>query len=411
MHNPQAIRSSLNRRRFLNVVGQVGAATVLAPVGVHQLCAATRDTALAKHRLAAVEFCQIDLTWPRHVGKNSRRDVHGEGPRSTVVVLKTDQGAVGWGAIRGDRKTVEDMQSRAIGKPISELINPATGILSSDLRPLDIALHDLAGVILEQPVWKLLGAGKARPQLIYSGMIYFDDLEPADRPAGVQKVLENAHWDREYGYRHLKVKIGRGGKWMSPDQGLARDIEVMKEIRRALPDCELLVDGNDMFTVETMISFLRGIEDIDLFWIEEPFHETVGEWRKLRAWLDANGRRRTWRADGEASPDREALDELGNDGTVNVWLQDIMDYGFTPWRKLLPELKRRKITTSPHAWGSGINTIYIGHLGAGLGNVLTVEGVTCSQKDVDFGTNKIRNGKLELSSEPGFGLKLRQLSS
>jgi L-alanine-DL-glutamate epimerase-like enolase superfamily enzyme len=174
-----------------------------------------------------------------------------------------------------------------------------------------------------------------------------------------------------------------------------------------LPDCQLLVDGNDMFTFETITGFLRGVEGIDLFWVEEPFHETVADWRKLRAWMEANGRSKTWRADGEASPDPAVLEELGNDLTVNVRLEDVHDYGFTRWRKQLPELQQKKITASPHAWGSGLNTVYIAHLGAGLGNVLTVEGVTCSQKDVEFGGNRIRNGRLEVSSEPGFGLKLK----
>jgi L-alanine-DL-glutamate epimerase-like enolase superfamily enzyme len=371
------------------------------------LGAAPANSELGEHKLAAVEFRQIDLTWPRHVGKNSRRDVHGYGPKPTVVILKTNQGAAGWGMITGSRNDVETLQQKVLGKTVAQLFDPASGILSNDLRPLDIPLHDLAGVILGQPVWRMLGGKTPGPMQVYSGMVYFDDLEPEDKPAGVEKVLENARWDHNNGYRQLKVKIGRGGKWMPAAQGLARDIEVVREIHRALPDCTLLVDGNDMFTVDTIISFLKGIEGIELFWIEEPFHETVADWRKLRSWLGANGRERTWRADGEASPDYKVLDELATDLTVNVRLDDIHGYGFTRWRKLLPELKEKRITSSPHAWGSGLNTVYIGHLGAGLGNVLTVEGVTCSQKDVDFGGNRIRNGLLGLSSKPGFGLQLR----
>lgn len=395
-----------NRRSFLRNIAHTGAAVALAPTLVSSARAASHPD-LEQHKLAAIEFRQIDLTWPRLVGKNSRLDVHGFGPKPTIVILKTDQGATGWGSIIGNVKSVEEIRSQVVGKAVAELFDPASGIRAKHLRPLDIPLHDLAGVILRQPVWRMLGAQKAEPLLIYSGMVYFDDLDPADKPAGIQKVLENARWDYDYGYRHLKVKIGRGGKWMPGQQGLERDMQVIRELHKTLPDATLLVDGNEMFTVDSMIAFLNGVQGIDLFWVEEPFHETLNDWRKLRSWMEANGRARTWRADGEAGNDYPVLEELYKDHTVNVCLYDILSHGFTPWRSLMPELKQKKITSSPHAWGSGLNTIYIGHLGAGLGNVLTVEGVTCSQKDVDFGGNRIRNGKLELSSEPGFGLKLR----
>ena len=90
-------------------------------------------------------------------------------------------------------------------------------------------------------------------------MIYFDDLDPEEQPAGIDKVLENCRWDYDYGYRQFKVKIGRGNKWMSARAGLKRDIDVVNAIGKAFPDVEMLVDGNNGFTVETMIGFLQGI--------------------------------------------------------------------------------------------------------------------------------------------------------
>jgi hypothetical protein len=35
-------------------------------------------------------------------------------------------------------------------------------------------------------------------------------------------------------------------------------------------------------------------------------------------------------------------------------------------------------------------------------------GVTCSHDHVDFGENVIREGKMQVSSKPGFGLALRK---
>ena len=94
-------------------------------------------------------------------------------------------------------------------------------LVRQDLSPyVDLALHDLMGVILDKPVYQLIGANGTKKTPIYSGMIYFDELEPEDNPAGMDKIIENCQWDIDYGYRQLKVKIGRSGMWYPHDEGL-----------------------------------------------------------------------------------------------------------------------------------------------------------------------------------------------
>lgn len=314
---------------------------------------------------------------------------------------------MGWGESHVKPQVLEKLRGQVIGRPVSEIFNPNIGTTLGEAQPLDIALHDLAGVILDQPVWKMLGAEKPHLYPVYSGMVYFDDLEPKDNPAGIAQVLKNCAYDRELGYRQLKVKIGRGNRWMSKEEGLKRDIEVVREIHKAFPDCELLVDGNDGFDVASTIAFLRGIEGIPLFWFEEPFVESVAAWTELHAWTSTNGRGKMLLADGEQHNDIPVLEELEAKGILNVRLLDIVGLGFTPWRALMPKLIKTRTVCSPHAWGSGLKTIYAAHLVAGLGNGCTVEGVTCSHEHVDFGENVIRDGKMQVSSKPGFGLTLR----
>ena len=393
----------MNRRRFLAVTS---AAAALPLVGLRRVAFPTAGP-LAGHRLAALETKSVSLRWPRLVGKNAKLGVHGNGPTATAVLLKTDQGAVGWAELPGGPKKADDLRPILLGRSMAELLDPASGILDAKLQPLDAALHDLAGMILGQPVWKMLGAETPKLFPVYSGMIYFDDLEPAEKPAGIDQVLKNCAADHACGYRQLKVKIGRGAKWMSPADGLQRDIEVVRAIARAYPDCELLVDGNDGFTAESTIAFLKGIEGIPLVWIEEPFVEKDAAWRKVHAWTKANGRAATLLADGEQGNNYPVLEKLEADGILNVRLCDIFGYGFTRWRELMPRLIKTGTQASPHAWGSGLKTVYVAHLVGGLGNAPTIEGVTCSQEHVDFGENIIREGKLQLSTKPGFGLTLR----
>jgi L-alanine-DL-glutamate epimerase-like enolase superfamily enzyme len=399
------------RRTFIKALATASASS-LAPAC---LASALGSDELRRHRLSSIEFKRVAQPFPRLVGRNSRLGVHGRGSSPEVAILRTDRGATGWGMIDGPSENIRKLESSIIGKPIDDLFNPASGIRDNKFKGIDIPLHDLAGVILGLPVWKMIGGGE-KPLLtrIYSGMIYFDDLEPGDKtteqpvdkPNPIEAVLENCRWDHAHGYRQLKVKIGRGGKWMSPAAGLQRDIDIVNAIHKALPDCEILVDANNAYTVETVIRFLEGIKDVPLFWFEEPFHETVDQWRQLHAWMKANGFETTRRADGEYSPDVKVLDQLGAEGVINVRLEDIMSLGFTRWREWLPQLAKQNIGASPHAWGSGIKSIYIGHLAAALGNTPTIEGVTCGEDDVELGDNRIVDGSFQASSSPGFGLKL-----
>lgn len=360
---------------------------------------------LAEHTLASVQFSEVQMQWPRQVGKNAQLDIHGFGPRVNICVITTDQGAKGWGMTRGNQQNLEAAEAFIKGKKLTEVFEVSLGVKNEAALPFDIALHDLAGVILDKPVYALLGKTEPFITTCYSGMIYFDDLEPADNPAGLDKILEECQFDYNYGYRQFKLKIGRGNKWMAKQKGLQRDIEVTKLVAENFPDCDILVDANNGYSVDDTIAYLKGIGNIKLFWIEEPFHETEAEYKQLKAWLKSNNIE-TMLADGEANPNQPLLRKLEKEKIIDVHLTDIIGYGFTPWRQLMPELIQMGTPASPHAWGSALKTYYISHLAGGMGNTITIEGVTCKSEDVDFGEYKLKDGKLIPSSEPGFGMKL-----
>ena len=360
---------------------------------------------LAYHTIKSVEFGDVRMQYPRLVGKNARLDLHGYGPRLDTCIITTDKGAKGWASLRGGRNNAARLVDELVGKKLSDVFQVSVGITDDRYLPFDMALHDLAGVALNKPVYALLGQDTPITTKYYTGMIYFDDLEPAHAPGGIDKVLENCRYDYEYGYRQFKVKIGRGHRWMSFKDGLQRDIDVTKAIAAAFPDCDILVDGNNGFSVNEFIAYLKGIGDIKLFWIEEPFHETVADYRKLREWMQQAGVTALL-ADGEADPDPALLDELMRLKLMDVHLTDIEGLGFTNWRKLMPTLKQYNVQASPHAWGSLLKTYYTAHLTGGLGNTVTIEGVTSTSDDVDLSGYRVENGELIPPNKPGFGMPL-----
>lgn len=358
---------------------------------------------LQKHTISDIYFTDVALRYPRQVGKNAQLDIHGTGPAVSVAIIHTDKEAAGWGMLQGGphRETADYLE----GRRITEVFHPSTGITDPKVYPFDTALHDLAGIILDKPVYELMGRREPIITNCYSGMIYFDDLEPEENPAGTDKILEECEYDYEYGYRQFKLKIGRGHKWMPPKEGMKRDTEVTKLVAEHFPDCDILVDANNGYSLQDTIGYLEGIGNIDLFWFEEPFHENGKDYVELRKWLLDN-KREVFLADGEANPDQNLLRTLYQRRVLDVHLTDIIGYGFTAWRKLMPELIEMGISASPHAWGDLLKTHYISHLAAAWGNIPTIEGVTCDSKDIDFGNYKLEEGQLIPSSESGFGMKL-----
>jgi D-galactarolactone cycloisomerase len=363
------------------------------------------DEELKLHKIDGIEYSEVRLKFPRQAGKNATKNIHGSGQTHKIATLKTDRGASGWGLIPLDRNDYNAAFEAIKGRPVTDFFLTERGITRDSVISFDIPIHDLAGQILQKPVYKFMGNGTPHTAPCYSGMIYFDDLELPTKSAGLDKILEECQFDINYGYRQLKLKIGRGFKWLPGEEGLKRDIEVTKLIAKTFPDIEILVDGNDGFTVNGIIDYLKGIEGIPLFWLEEPFKETIEDYRILRNWTKSNGNVK-YLAEGELDPDMALLSRLADLKLYDVCLCDIIGYGFTAWRSFMPELKKMNILAAPHNWNSLLKTIYTVQLVGAYGNTASIEGVTCTSDDVDFGDYKLVDGKYTVSEAPGFGMKL-----
>lgn len=343
------------------------------------------------HRLADVRIGELTTRYPRIIGRNARLPVHGIGPTSAMVTLRTDQGATGWGLLC---RRLDDPVP-FVGMPLDELFDPATGVLTEAAQPLDLALHDLAGAILGQPVHALLGAPTPIAPPCYDGAIYLDDVH-LDDERGRRIVLDNCAADYARGFRAFKLKIGRGYRWMEHAAGIRRDIAVTRAVRETYPDADILVDANDGYDIDDFRDYLAAVADCGLFWIEEPFAENRTDLAELR---ELKGTALV--ADGESHPDLDQLLEFGAAGLIDVLLMDVVSFGLTPWRRVMPTLREIGVRASPHAWGVPIKSIYAGHVAAGLGNVVAVEGVPgrCAGITLD-----VSDGRLRLPAGPGFGV-------
>ena len=374
--------------------------------------AGRRAAALDDHRIRRVNIRRVRNRYPRLYGKNSKRPEHGYGYEINLVELITDQGAVGWGSLNDAavwktpyRLDLASLKEAFLGKKVSELFQPEVGVLSPQATQLEFALHDLAGKILNLPVYAMLGPVEQERIPCYDGAIYFNDISPDSRPGGVQAILEDCRQDEALGYRDFKVKIGRGGKWMPFEEGLQRDIQVIRLIRQHYPQHKILVDANDAYTLPGLLRFLDAVADCDLFWIEEPFVENRADLLRLKEYL-ARKSPQTLLADGESDPNLDLLLALADEKLLDVLLMDIEGFGFTRWRQILPQIRAKGCLISPHNWGSKLKTHYTAQLAKACRSAITIEGVPDVTEGVDFDAYALAEGQMLVPDRPGFGMEL-----
>jgi L-Ala-D/L-Glu epimerase len=112
---------------------------------------------------------------------------------------------------------------------------------------VDLALHDLIGKRLGVPLWKYWGLD-ARKTPRTSFTIGIATLEKV-----VAKIAEAEK------YPVLKIKVG-----------VAKDLEIMREVRRLAPKKVLRVDANCGWTVREAISKAKALEKLGVEFIEQP---------------------------------------------------------------------------------------------------------------------------------------------
>lgn len=369
---------------------------------------------LAEHRITRIEAKTSHDRYARFVGRNAKGNPAGRGFGRQIRILTTDGGARGGGMSH----VPDDQVEKFVGARVSDLFDLQRGA-AEEAYGIDLPLHDLAGTILGKPVYALLGAKGPTEVPVYSGAIYFDDLEPPEKPRGVPGVVASCQQDYDAGYRAFKLKIGRGFKWIPGRDGLQRDIAVTRAVREAFPDCKILVDANDAYDCEQFLSYLEGVKDCDLFCIEEPFRENRDDLARLQDHMARAGCRALI-MEGEGRTDRaetpwrygdysrrhvDTLYELAREKLVHVFNLDLAIVGFTRWREVMPELAAADVQASPHTWAGTPRPFYAAHLAAGVGNVLIVEGIPGTATGMDYAAHRFVDGRLVLADLPGFGLR------
>ena len=118
---------------------------------------------------------------------------------------------------------------------------------------IDVALWDLKGKILNQPVWRLLGAAKPKPVPL-TWLVHGNTREAM--------VAEALRKHEERGYNSMKLKTWKRSM---------EDVRLVEDVRKALgDDAFLYVDGNGSYTEGEARTILARVADYNAMFIEEP---------------------------------------------------------------------------------------------------------------------------------------------
>jgi len=119
---------------------------------------------------------------------------------------------------------------------------------------IDIALWDAVGRALAQPVWRLLGGHRDRvPAYAMVGWLNYD----------IDTLRRSATQAMEQGFVGVKMKVG------APT--LQEDVQRIEAVRAAIGSNGLLmVDANQVFSVNEALRRGRIYEAMGCYWFEEP---------------------------------------------------------------------------------------------------------------------------------------------
>jgi len=136
------------------------------------------------------------------------------------------------------------------------------GLALMGIAGVDLALWDLVGKAVGQPVWRLLGAHRDRVSAYAMvGWLNYDI-------DALKRICVKAI---EQGFRGVKIKVG------APT--LAEDVARIEAVRSVLgPEHALMVDANQALSLHEALRRGAVYQDLGCFWFEEPIRsdDTAG---------------------------------------------------------------------------------------------------------------------------------------
>ena len=347
------------------------------------------------------------------------------------VEVLTDEGITGWGEITTTTKLanravagmIRQVNDLLIGEDPSQIERiwhkifraftymGSRGATCHVISGIDIALWDIRGKVLGQPIYNLLGGAVRESISLYC----HPDQSKFTSKAGVEEeisaIVASGHTALKFDpFPHLGVADPANagyldGQMSKEGEKIAADLTAhIREVTG--PNIEILIDAHGRFNVPTAIRLCRTLEDVaQIDWFEEPVpvesYQALSQVReKVNAAICVGERLHTrW----EFVPifENKLADYIMPDVT---WTG-----GITELKKIATMAEAYYIPISPHDASGPINVV------AGAQVMMTVPNfyrVETSHHDLSSYNKFIqtpldnRGGALKLTAAPGLGIEM-----
>jgi len=327
------------------------------------------------------------------------------------VKLYTNHGitGVGEGGIRGRAATmiaaIQEHERYIVGKNPMEIERHWQAmyrwprwrggpILNSAVSAVDIALWDIAGKILDAPVYQLLGGAAKKKIRLYIG-------------GGSAEAVQQA---KEQGFTAVKT-----GPNIAVDGVIKQPFDVKAEITRlqqmrdaAGDDFDILYDAHTQFTPEMALEFCTRAEELRPFFVEEPM-------------LTSDLGKMQWLADhvkvplcqGESQFTKFGLQEMIDRHLISYVNPDVIHAGgITECKKIASMAEAHFIDVALHNAQSPVMTLAGLHVNASTTNCVIHEfnqarNYADWEEELYGGVHiKYSSGHAELPPGPGLGIDI-----
>jgi len=321
--------------------------------------------------IESVTVTPIPSSYQKELGKNAYIDNIGTQRLEWVVRARSSSGAEGISiANRMMREgSVESMlahiRGALLGREVDQLLEISDGVVTGAGPGMDrwyrrngwmtILAFDLVGKTRGVSAIDLLGGKKHDSVPAYDTTLYFQDfLNPKK---GAQQVGDEAAKAVADGWQALKLKMGRGGRWMLPEAGMRRDIEVVQSVRESVgPDVKIYVDANFGYDghLDLLDQYIKEVTPLDIFWLEEMITHDVDGYKAMRESLAKHGSSALLTCgEVDRNPISEVFQDLIDDRLIDGYQPDIVGHGFLGWMDLERQLEGTGVRTIPHNFGNG----------------------------------------------------------
>ncbi len=393
-----------NRRNFLKKASTGIAAMATVPIlagerflsQVNQSLVSPAKDALNYITIKDVELIKLKFDKKTPLTWNAIKKSGGGYPSTTFLKITTNQGITGYSVIKGASKDVLSFVKKIKGMNLMNTEQIWDHMFFHNRKPVakgkeihaigsvDLCVWDIVGKALQQPVHKVLGTYREKIPVYAAGGYYAEG-------KGITELVKEMEEYVKEGYKVVKMKIGY--------LDAKGDAERTKAVVKALGnDARVMVDANNGYkSAYEAIRYGRMVEDLDLYWFEEPV--APDDWRgnaEVRKELDIPI------VAGENEYTRWGTrDLIENHSCDIVNVDSIKGGGLTEMRKIAALCSAFHVPVAPHGYAH-MNV----HAVASIANALILE--TYPAKALDFNPAleafPIKDGYIDSPTKIGLGM-------